>query len=215
VRESQEEAIRSQLAAGHSGRAIELTIRLYGAEIAAYLRASVGNGADAEDAFGIWEEMLVTALPRFEARASLRTYVYRLAHRACVRIYEQRKAHRAEPLSTGQLSEVARDVWVSTLRQLPVELADAALRLRDELDPEERTMLLLYAVGSLSWKEVVESMVDSDEPAVTKREEARLRKRFERAKEKLTEMAQARGLRAALDDTRAVLEDVRRRGHEG
>jgi RNA polymerase sigma-70 factor, ECF subfamily len=62
--------------------------------------------------------------------------------------------------------------------------------LRDALDPEDQALLFLRIDQGLSWSEVA-AIFSEDGDAV---EPATLRKRFERAKERLRKLAEAEGL---------------------
>jgi RNA polymerase sigma-70 factor, ECF subfamily len=64
-------------------------------------------------------------------------------------------------------------------------------RLRAMLTPEERTLLVLRLDRDLSWREVAIVLEEEQGEPV---EEAALRKRFERVKERLVRLARDEGL---------------------
>ncbi len=73
---------------------------------------------------------------------------------------------------------------------LPGGRADRLLKLRESLDREEQTLLILRVDKAMAWEEVAEVLRTDGEPATT----AALRKRFERLKEKLGRLAREQGL---------------------
>ncbi len=106
---------------------------------------------DREDLFQEITLALWQALPQFEARSKLSTYVYRVAHRRALnwkrslRRYQHRLARfEHEPLSENPASdprETERLEWL--------------YRAINTLSPVERTLCLLYLDG-LSYREMAE-----------------------------------------------------------
>ncbi len=68
--------------------------------------------------------------------------------------------------------------------------AERLLRLRETLEPEEQTLLILRLDKELPWEEVAHVLSEGRAPVAP----AALRKRFERLKEKLGKMAKDEGL---------------------
>ena len=70
--------------------------------------------------------------------------------------------------------------------------------LREKLTPEEQTLLILRVDRQMSWRDIATVMHDEEagEPdeAELKRNAAALRKRFERVKNNLRELAREQGL---------------------
>jgi len=91
--------------------------------------------------------------------------------------------------------ELAERVRTTTLVHLRTEVKDAITRLRDTLDPEDRELLILRVNRELSWVEVARVFegIEADEAAIQRRS-ATLRKRYERVKVKLRELARGEGL---------------------
>src|SRR5258708_10489267 len=99
----------------------------------------LGSAIDADDAV---QETIVRAwrsLDRFDGRASLRTWLYRIATTVCLDAVKDR-SHRARPMELGPagsvddpLHELPRTHW---LEPIPDSLA-----LPAEADPSERAML--------------------------------------------------------------------------
>jgi RNA polymerase sigma-70 factor (ECF subfamily) len=68
--------------------------------------------------------------------------------------------------------------------------ADKLMKLRESLDSEEQTLLILRVDKGMSWEEIAEVMRADGEQATP----AALQKRFERLKEKLGRLAREQGL---------------------
>jgi RNA polymerase sigma-70 factor (ECF subfamily) len=68
--------------------------------------------------------------------------------------------------------------------------ADKLVKLRDSLDPEEQTLLILRVDKAMPWEDVAEVLGADGDPVSP----AALRKRFERLKEKLGRLAREQGL---------------------
>jgi RNA polymerase sigma-70 factor, ECF subfamily len=65
-------------------------------------------------------------------------------------------------------------------------------RLRESLEPDDRTLLILRIDRKLAWEDIARVLIgdnDADESEVRRRS-ATLRKRFERVKERLKKLAQ-------------------------
>jgi RNA polymerase sigma-70 factor (ECF subfamily) len=61
-------------------------------------------------------------------------------------------------------------------------------RLRESLDPDEQTLLILRIDRQMAWTDIARIM-GGDAPEAESRQAATLRKRFERLKERLRSMA--------------------------
>jgi hypothetical protein len=131
-------------------------------------------------------------------------------------VIAERRKHANEPLCTTLISGIAQEIWFDTLRDVPNELQEDLRALREELDEEERAILLLFVHEELPWKEVVQILGDDSAQVGTDgaaRESARLRARLSRAKSKLKEAAIKAGLVDQVDDARAIRDEMRpRRG---
>ncbi|OJH37467.1 sigma-70 family RNA polymerase sigma factor [Cystobacter ferrugineus] len=99
----------------------------------------LGSAAEADDAV---QETMVRAwrnLDRFEQRASLRTWLYRIATRVCLDALSE-NSRRMRPMETGPVGTVN-----DTLTQLPgshwIEPIPDALAVPSDVDPAERLML--------------------------------------------------------------------------
>ena len=190
-RQALEAPLRAAAGAGNWERAVTDALRLYGTELLSFLQAVAKNDDLAADAFAELSEDLWRGLPAFRWQSSLRSWLYTLARNALnqLRRDPRRRAERNMPLSVApEVEEVLRTATREIQR---TEVKDAFRELREQLDPEEHELLLLRLDRELSWKEIARIVggdVDVDSRAAT------LRKRFERAKERLKKLALDRGL---------------------
>jgi RNA polymerase sigma-70 factor (ECF subfamily) len=182
-----EQLIRRHLVRGELHEAATEGIRGYGPEILGYLAGVLRDEDRAYEIFAQFSEDLWAGLSAFRGECSFRTWAYTLAWNAAQRHANEAYRRRVRRLETTEISKIVEEVRSSTLPRL----RDLASRLRRGLDPAEETLLILRVDRGLSWKEVAQVLSSPDEPV----DEASLRKRFERVKEKLRRMAELQGLR--------------------
>ena len=188
--EALEQRLRELLDAGDIRGAAGEAVRGYGPEIAAYLRAVLRDPAEADEVFSRVCEKLWRGLGRFRRESSLRTWLYRIAWNTARDFEKEAVRGRTRRLRTSEVSRIAEEVLSSQPAYARSSSADAVERLRASLDPEEQTLLTLRLHAGLSWKEVAAILSSPDHGL----DEAAVRKRFERLKLKLREMAKAAGL---------------------
>jgi RNA polymerase sigma-70 factor, ECF subfamily len=192
-----EREVRALCEAGEHGRATGCLLEGYGPEIFGYLIAVAPSEADATDAFSLFSEDLWRGLPGFRWHASARTWAYTIARNALRRFLRAERRHRGIPLSSApEVLEIAEQVRTRTREYLRTEVKDEIAELRRELDPEDQALVLLHVGRKMSWNDVAYVLGGGREigPDELKRQAARLRKRFERVKDKLAELVRARGL---------------------
>ena len=176
--------------AGATDQAATVAIRALGPEILGYLNALLHDSSEASEVFSQWAEDVWKGLPGFRAQASLRTWVYRLARHAALRHRRDPFRRRGEHFRTTQASAVAGSIVASTVIRQEWRAQQLA-RLRQTLEEDEQTLLILRVDRGLSWGEVAEVLAgeEGERP-----DEAALRKRFERLKDKLARAAKEEGL---------------------
>jgi RNA polymerase sigma-70 factor (ECF subfamily) len=194
-----EQTIRAAFEAGQLETAASATLTAYGDEILSFIGSRLQNSGDAQEAFSMFAEDLWVGLPKFAWRCSMRTWAYTLARNAAVRCATA-PAHRAarnlQLTRPSRLSELVERMRSATQIHLQTEFKDRMRTLREELDPEDRTLLTLRVDRGMAWRDLALAMagdVDLDDRAI-ERESSRLRKAFERVKAELKRKAQREGL---------------------
>jgi RNA polymerase sigma-70 factor, ECF subfamily len=184
-----ETEIARHLDAGDHAAAACAILRGYGVEILAYLVAVTRDPVVADEVFSAVSEDLWRGLPGFRRESSARTWLYCLAWHAFVRRREDAFVRRRTTLSKA-FEEVAQEVRSRTASFLRTDVKDTFSRLREQLNAQEQTLLILRVDRDLSWREVAEVLSTPEAPIT----EAVLAKRFERVKTKLRRLAEEAGL---------------------
>jgi RNA polymerase sigma-70 factor, ECF subfamily len=190
-RDASEQAIQALCHAGAYPEATTAALRLYGVELLGFLRALANHHDLAAEAFAELGEHVWKGLPRFRWQASLRSWMYALARNALSQLRRdpRRRVDRNLPLSIApEMAAVVRTVTREIQR---TEVKDGFRVLREQLDPEEHELLLLRLDRGLAWKDIARILGGDDD--VDARASA-LRKRFERAKQRLKKLAIEHGL---------------------
>jgi RNA polymerase sigma-70 factor (ECF subfamily) len=197
-----ETLIRAAWEAQDHEHAAALTIEHYGPELLAYLISLTHDPSAASEVFGQFSEDFWRSWPRFEWRCSVRTWAYKLVRRAASHHRKRERRHeRAQPLTlVSQLSIAVERVRTATAVYKRTDIKDRFQALREQLPEDDQTLLILRVDRDLSWLELAEIMLGHDgiaDAEQLKTEAARLRKRFQLAKDRLRELVEAAGL---LDD---------------
>ena len=196
-----EARVRDCIAAGDVASAASLAIQDLGPQILHYLFGVLGDCDLADDAFSAFCERLLSALPRFEWRCTLRTWAYALARRSAadVRRKEGRHRRRMDPLTESRVGAIAENVRSATWPILRTVRRSALLELSDALPVEDRMLLVLRVDRGMPWQDIARVFLEKEAPADgdVHRESARLRKRFQLVRERLRGIARSKGL--ALD----------------
>ena len=198
-REAIERQVRAAFEGGDHEGAATLSIESYGPEILAFLITQLGDTDAAGEVFAQFSEEFWKSLPRFEWRCSVRTWAYKLA-RTSASLYhrKERKHARNAPLSNAsRLSQAVARVRTATEAYRRTEVKDRFQELREQLPAEDQAVLVLRVDRGLSWLELAEVLSRADaalDDAALKTEAARLRKRFQLAKDRLKRMAEEEGL---------------------
>ena len=197
ARAAREREIRSKLDTGGARDAAAAAIELYGGEVLGFLHAVARDEDLASEAFSAFSEDLLRGLPGFRWDASLRTWAYALARNALHRLRRdpRRRARNNVPLSNpgADISAIVDQVRTATLPFLRTSVKDELRRLREALDPDDHALLVLRIDRKMSWRDIARALPGEETEEVDRRA-ATLRKRFERAKTMLREMATARGI---------------------
>lgn len=188
-------ALENALKSGDYQRGGTLALDLYGPELYGYLAAILDESA-AEEVFAQLAEDLWRGLPGFAFRSSVRTWLYVLARNAIHRFRRSPWNHKNRRTGEGEL-----DAWVANARSRTApwqrtDVKEQFRKLRDTLDVDDQTLLVLRVDRGLAFKDIAVVFVDdadADDDAIA-RESARLRKRFQVLKDELRAKAIAAGL---------------------
>ena len=194
-----ERPIRAAWDLGDFDAAATLSLELYGREVFGFLAARSPNHDTAADIFGQFSEDFWKTLPDFQWRCSLRTWAYKLARHAAHNYRrKERRSDAAQSLSQlSRLSVLVDRVRTETCQHLKTEVKSRLQELREQLPPDDQTLLILRVDRGMSWRELAEVMwTEPTAPSEDdlKREAAKLRKRFQVAKDRLRELATGAGL---------------------
>lgn len=163
-------------------------VRGYGPSILGYLATVLRDEDAARDAFSAFGEELWRALPRFAGRSSVKTWAYAIAYHCALRHRRGQARRRTRPLRSSEYSRLAASIHTAS-RGFARTAADRQLDvLRQALDDEEQTLLILRLDRHMSWAEIAQ-VLGTDGAALPA-----LRKRFQRLKDRLRQLADREGL---------------------
>lgn len=199
-----EHTIRAAFDAGQMQDAASAVLSVYGDEILSFVHSRLRDRVDSEEAFAMFAEDLWNGLPSFGWRSSVRTWAYTLARNATIRYASSSKRQAARNLRLSCPDAVA--AMVERVRNTTecykrTAVKDRFRALREQLDLEDQTLLILRVDRNMSWRELAQTLsgdVELEEVAI-ERESARLRKAFERVKRELKRLSESEGL-LKIDD---------------
>lgn len=160
-------------------------LKAYGPEVHGWLCAVLRDRDAADEVYGMLALDVVKDLPSFQWLCSLRGWIYTLGRH---RMLAWRRASENRPGRVVTLDERHPDDGRARTDTAPWKKTSVKERmraLREQLDPEDQTLLILRVDRDLAWRDVAHVMNER---------EATLRKRFERTKARLRELARASGL---------------------
>jgi len=188
-RDALEADVRARCERGDHNGATAAIVRGYGPEVIPFLASLLrSTDDDLAEAYSMWCEDIVRGLPRFRFSASARTWVYTLARHAVARLRRGDRRRGKRISLPGELHDVAESVRTATVDYMRTAVKDRLAAAREQLDDEERTILMLRVDRQLGWRDIARILADDDldDDALRKREQS-LRKRFETIKRHLKE----------------------------
>jgi RNA polymerase sigma-70 factor (ECF subfamily) len=190
-----EQEIHDHATGGRFEQAVTAAILGYGRELIGFLYAFVPDD-EVHDVYSELGVRLWQRLPEFRWQSSFRTWAYAVARNLAIDVRRRRDRERAREVPLAEAPEVAAiaaAVRSTTMMHLRSESERQLDVLRAGLEPDERTMLILSLDRRMSWREIAEVMAEGDvDEAELQRISARLRKRFERLKDRLREQLRSR-----------------------
>ena len=174
-------------------RAATLALDRYGQELLGYLHAMARPPLEPDDLFSELCERLWRKLPEFRWESSVRTWTYVIARNLLRSGFRSARGPkgRVDSLGTSEISKLADRPRSSTPPHIRTRAKDRLQQIRDGLDPDEQTLLILRIDRSMSWKDIADVMHEDDDSRSNSQRAAALRKRFERLKERLRQEMQA------------------------
>jgi len=190
----EEQELVAKIRAGAYDAAATRALEMYGSEIYGYLINYCGGESTAAEVFGQFGEDMWSGLARFSFGCAVRTWLYVIARNAASRYHRSpwQRRHAGE----SALDQAIARVRTQTAPWQRTEVKDRWRELRDSLDPEDRSLLVLRIDRELSWQDCARITLADDaarDDAIA-REAARLRKRFQVLKDELRARAVAAGL---------------------
>lgn len=190
IDEALERVIAGHLGTGDLAAAATAALQGLGPQILGYLTATLRDDDVAYDVFGQFSEELWKSIGTFRGESSFKTWAYKLVMHAIGRHRRDPYRKRGRAIESDEISALALDVRSRTPRFKQTEVKDQFARLRESLEPTDQTLLFLRIDQGLAWNDVAAIMSAEGEPV----EPAALRKRLERAKERLKKLAIEQGL---------------------
>jgi RNA polymerase sigma-70 factor (ECF subfamily) len=200
--ESEIEArIQEEHARGEHSKAATLVISAYGGEILAFLISRLRSASDADEVFATFAEKLWLGIDGFEWRCTIKAWAYCLARNAA---NDYASAAHKRPGRNVALSQhpgllaVVENVRSTTEAYRRTEIKDKVRALRERLSPDDQMLLILRVDRHMDFRDLAVALSAPQDAALDgaqlDREAARLRKRFERVKDRLRELAREEGL---------------------
>ncbi|MDC0671559.1 RNA polymerase sigma factor [Nannocystis radixulma] len=175
-------AVRASLDRGDVADATSRVVRGHGPEILGYLVAMSRREIDAHDAFAQFCEDVWRGLAGFRWQASLRTWCYVVARNALRRQWGGAPERHGLHVSPSQVPELAAQVRTATAEYVRTETKSRFAALREQLEPDDRTLLILRVDRRMGWRDIAAVLGEPLDAAGLERRAAALRKRFERLK---------------------------------
>ena len=190
-----EAEVAALVRSGSYDRAATLALSTYGPEVYGFLVHLMGGEAQAADVFSQASEDLWNGMPSFGLRCTMRSWMYVVSRHAAAR-YRRSPWQRPDRRGESALEAVVADARSRTAPWLQTEVKDRWRALRESLDADDRTLLVLRIDRDLPWTEVARVMLGEENPSPDEldRESARQRKRFQLLKTELRDRARAAGL---------------------
>ena len=188
-REAIEAQIRTEIEAERFDSAATVALESYGGEVLGYLHTVAPRGDDADELFSMVCEHVWRGLPNFRSESTFRTWLYAVA-RNIVRDHQRARIRRRRRIVDGPASSmieaVAERVRSSTALHLKTGTKTRLQKIRETLDADDQTLLVLRLDRKMSWSAIAR-VITADEPEDASRAAARLRKRFERIKTRVAQ----------------------------
>ena len=178
--------ITALLAAEDYDAATEAILELYGTRVFRTMIGVLRDETAAEDTFQAFRITLWQSLRRYRGESRVFTWTYTIARRTHSRRLRRSRAPEERLHTDEERALVARWTRTATAEWQKTESQDKLQVLLEDLDHDDRTLVMLRIADQLPWGEIAAILSDRALDAdALKTETARLRKRFERVKTRL------------------------------
>lgn len=178
-----DQAARDLAESGDLAEAARTLIREHGPGVLGFLQAIAPSADVGEDLYGTVCERLWLNLQNLRWAHSPRTWMYAVARNLVRDIHR----HPRGPVPLSQIEELQAVVASTTAEYRRTEAKSKLARLREALDPDDRTLLILRVDREMPWLDIAMVLAESDETNNQTLEQiaAKARKRFQRIKLRL------------------------------
>ncbi|MBX3159558.1 MAG: sigma-70 family RNA polymerase sigma factor [Deltaproteobacteria bacterium] len=189
-----EAELARRFAAGDLDGVMAMAVEGYGAELFGFLVGLTRDPIAADDVFSATCERIWRGLPKFRWDSTLRVWAYAIARNEFLRSTRTTARQKREvPVSQiASIQQAIDRVRSTTPVHERTAVKDRFAKLREQLAPEDHMLLGLRIDRKMAWNDIVRVLAEADGEAAAvdvTREAAALRKRFERLKTKLRELA--------------------------
>jgi RNA polymerase sigma-70 factor (ECF subfamily) len=181
-----DEEVKALLSAGDQRAAVERVLHHFHAPVLNYLRGR-HDPDDADDVFQLVSLDVERALPGWRLEGRLRAWVFTVARNASHRFLRDPWRQRGVPLPDTFASRLAASLAGQS--RMPGGRKEALLALRRRLPQADQDLYVLRVDADLEWSEVRAHLAGEGVEV----DEAALRKRFERIKDRLVALAREEG----------------------
>ncbi|HET8938315.1 MAG TPA: sigma-70 family RNA polymerase sigma factor, partial [Polyangiales bacterium] len=155
TRPSVESSVRAALEQGNPQLAATRALERLGPDVIRFLRARLRDQPQAEEAYLQFCEDFWVGLAAFRWESNLRTWMFVLARNAATRA--ALRGPREVALGTGhenRLQDLHEQIRTETARYIRTEVKDRMREIRQRLDEDDQTLLILRIDRKLEWSEL-------------------------------------------------------------
>jgi RNA polymerase sigma-70 factor (ECF subfamily) len=187
--------------------AATLLLEAYSRELFGFLVSRLRDREAAFEVFGVFSEDLWLGIPGFRWQCSARAWAYALIRHAASRYRagaNKQLARNVALTDASAFSDIAQRIRTDTALAFKTATRSRIAELREQLPPDDQTLLVLRINRGLDWLEIARIMSlgpDAADEAALRTEAARLRKRFQLTKAALRRMAQRAGILEESEET--------------
>lgn len=178
--------IKAMLEAGDLDDAVAEILRVYGMRIFRMMMGVLHDETMAQEVYQDFSISLWKSLETFRGESRVYTWSYTIAKRAIGQKLRGRSGREVR-LHTHQEEQIQQWTRTATADWRKTEARDRFQKMCEDLDHDERTLVMLRIGEEMGWNDIAQVMNEGDplEGDELKNTSARLRKQFQRVKEKL------------------------------